>query len=178
MIKQDETENPLIAEKSLDSKVEEHSAAVSPNSPQQPDKITKTAKPAADRLNWSVLAFDLELDAIARQIALNSIVQSYHENTLKLSFLPELELMLKPDIEKQIKQALEQQLGVSLNLEFISTPSLDAETPHQADLRQQEEERQAVIQQIRQDEVYQQLHDVFGAELIEQSVRKRTSEKE
>ncbi len=139
--------------------------------------VAEAVAPAADDLNWSELAFELQLDAIARQIVLNSIVQTYQDKILKLAFLSELELMLKPDIEKQIKQAIEQRLGVSLKLEFVSSPSLDAETPNQADRRKQEEERQAVIQQIRQDEVYKQLHDVFGAELIEQSVRKRGLEK-
>lgn len=139
--------------------------------------IDNAAEPAADSLNWSESAFELDLDAIARQIVLNSVIKSYVGDTLQLGFLPELEVMLKPDMEKQIKQAIEQQLGVSLKLEFISMQTLDVETPHQAEIRKLEEERQAVIQQIHQDKVVKQLKDVFGAELIEQSVRKRTLER-
>jgi len=134
------------------------------------------SSPARDELNWSQTAFELNLKAIARQIVLNTVVNSYTDNTLKLGFLPELEVMLKPEIEKQIKKAVEQQLGVSLKLEFISMSALDVETPHQAEVRRLEQERQAVIQQIHQDGMVQQLKSVFGAELIEQSVRKRNTE--
>jgi DNA polymerase-3 subunit gamma/tau len=134
-------------------------------------------KPASDALNWSETAFQLKLDAISRQIVLNSVVDSYQDNRLKLSLLPDLEVMLKPDIEKQIKQAIEQQLGVSLNLEFNTVAELDVETPQQADLRMQEQERQAVIRSIRQDSEVQQLEQIFGAKLIENSVKKRLSDK-
>ena len=105
---------------------------------------------------------------------MNSVVKSYADNRLHLVFLPELEVMLKPDIESQIKQAIEHKLGVSLNLEFGSTASLDCETPHQADVRKQEQHRQQVIQSIKQDPVVMQLKTVFGAELIEESVKKVT----
>lgn len=81
--------------------------------------------------------------------------------------------MLKADIEEQIKQAIERLFGVSLRLEFVSSATLDVETPHQAEIRKLEQERQSVIRAIHQDPVVQQLKSVFGAELIEQSVKKR-----
>lgn len=127
-----------------------------------------------DALNWSESAFDLDLDAVARQVALNSVVQSYQHDHLKLAILPELEVMLKPGMERQIKQAIEHKFEVSLTLEFNSLPSLDVETPHQTQLRKLEQERLNVIQQIYQDPVVQQLKSVFGAELIEKSVKKRS----
>jgi len=89
-----------------------------------------------------------------------------------LAYLPELEVMIKPEFKQQIKQAIESALGVSLELEFISKPVLHSETPQQAFVRQQEEERQAAIAAIRQDPVVQKLNQVFAAELIEQSVKK------
>ena len=127
---------------------------------------------SSDSLQWSSLAHALQLDALAKQVAINSVVQSWQDNQLKLAYLPELEVMIKPEIKQQIKQAITASVGVSLTLEFISVPALDTETPHQAKLRLQEQERQAAIQSIRQDPVVQQLHSVFGAELIEQSVQK------
>lgn len=133
----------------------------------------ETERRAVDSLNWSEIAFELELDAMARQIALNCIVQSYQSPLLRLAFLPELEVILKPEMEQQIKRAIERKLGVSLNLEFISSPSLDFETPHQADVRRQEEERQQRIREIRQDAQVQQLKAAFGADLIEDSVQKQ-----
>ena len=104
------------------------------------------------------------------------MVQNYADGALTLAFLPELEVMLKPEIERQIKQAVERKLGVSLTLKFNSLPTLEVETPHQAELRKREEERQGVIQSIYQDPVVQQLKSVFGVELDEASVRKRQNE--
>ena len=121
------------------------------------------------------MAFELELDALARQLALNSVVLSYQDTQLKLAFLPELDVMLNRELEQQIKTAIEVKLGLSLNIEFISQPVLQVETPHQADVRKQEQARQQVIQHIRQDPVVQQLNSLFAAELIEQSVKKRNA---
>lgn len=132
-------------------------------------------KPATDELNWSELAYQLELNAVARQLVLNSVVISWQDNHLKLAFLPELEVMLNQDLEGQIKQAIEGKLGVSLNLVFNSQPVLDAETPQQAYERKQEQARQQVIVDIRQDPVVRQLNTLFGAELIENSVKKTNS---
>jgi len=125
-------------------------------------------------LNWSELAFELELNAVPRQIVLNCIVESYTDKHLILAFLPELEVMLKPDLERQIKQAIEHKLGVSLNLDLKSSATLAVETPHQAEVRKQEEERQSMIRSIRQDALVQQLKTVFSAELVEDSVQKRS----
>ena len=118
------------------------------------------------------MALELELDGLAKQLAMNCIVASYTDNQLSLVFLPELEVMLKPDIESQIKQSIERKLGVSLKLEFKSTTSLGCETPQEADVRKQEQHRQQVIQSIKEDPVVRQLNTVFGAELNEDSVVK------
>jgi len=128
---------------------------------------------ARDELNWSSLAFELKLDGIARQFAINSIVKSWHNQQLQLVYLAELEVMQKPEIEAQIKQAIEQQLGVSLTLKLTSQHKLEVETPHQARLREQEQARQQAIQSIREDALVQQLQAAFGAELLEDSVKKK-----
>lgn len=127
---------------------------------------------ANDTINWSQIAHQLELDAMAGQLVINCIVHSWQDNELQLAYLPELEVIIKPEIKQQIKQALQTRLGVSLSVEFISVPVLNAETPQQARIRMQQEELQSAIESIRQQPMVQKLHAVFGAELIEQSVKK------
>lgn len=127
---------------------------------------------AKDGLNWSHAAYELELDALAGQVVINCIVHSWQDNHLQLAYLPELELMIKPAVKDQIKQAIETKLGLELKLDFISVPRLDAETPQQAHVRMQQEERQSAIEAIRQDPVVQKLNSLFGARLIENSVKK------
>ena len=87
-----------------------------------------------------------------------------------------MEVILKADVRKQIKTAIEHKLGVSLKIEFISQPVLGAETPQQADTRKQEQARQNAIKQLRQNPVVRQLNTLFGAELVENSVKKANSE--
>ncbi len=127
---------------------------------------------AQDELNWSKTAHELDLDALAGQVVINCIVQSWQDNHLQLAYLPELELMIKPGIKDQIKQAIESKLGLELKLDFISVPRLDAETPQQARIRLQQEEHQSAIAVIKQDPVVLKLNSLFGARLIENSVKK------
>ncbi len=126
---------------------------------------------ATDDLNWSQLSYELDLEAIARQIVINSVVAEYKDNNLKLIFLPNLEVMLKPEVEQQIRQAIEKKLGNSVQITFESQSVLNCETPYEAKLRLEEEQRQVAIAEIRQDPVVQELNQAFGAELIEESVK-------
>jgi len=109
---------------------------------------------------------------MAREVALNSIVASYADGRLELGLLPEMELMLKPEIGEGIRKAIEAQLGVSLQLEFRSLDRLPCETPSQAARREAEQQRRAVIEEIRRDPVVLELERYFGARLDESSVRK------
>lgn len=127
---------------------------------------------AEDTLNWSSLAHELDLDALAGQVVINCVVNSWQDNQLTLAYLPELELMIKPEIKAQIKRAIETRLGLELKLEFITQERLQAETPQQARVRLLEEERQSAIAAIKQDPVVQKLNSLFGARLIENSVKK------
>ena len=55
-------------------------------------------------------------------------------------------------------------------------PALDAETPQQANIRRQEELRLQAIARIRERDMVQKLGHLFGAELVEASVQKNTSQ--
>jgi hypothetical protein len=107
---------------------------------------------------------------------LNSVVLDYHDGRLQLAHLPELELMLKPEIKNQIKASIEKKLSVSLAVEFVARPTLGVETPQQASLREQEEERRAAILRIREHGMVRQLKRLFNAELVETSVRKHNTQ--
>ena len=132
--------------------------------------------PASDPLDWSKLAFQLELDGIARQVVLHSVVELYDEQQLRLAFAPELELMLKPDIKNQIKASIERKLSVSLAVEFEARSPLKAETPQKAHQRKQEEDRRQAIVRIRDHNMVQKLNRLFNAQLIEASVKKHNSQ--
>jgi len=127
----------------------------------------------SDSFDWSVLAFELGLQGLAQEIAINSIVESYDQNHLCLKLEPEILELANATIRDEITQAIESKLGVSLSVDLLAQDKLTVETPQQARIRAQEEHRRAAIDAIRQEAVVQKLHQAFGAELVESSVTKR-----
>lgn len=120
-----------------------------------------------------MLAFELGLQGLAQEIAINSIVESYDQNHLCLKLEPEILELANATIRNEITQAIESKLGVSLSVDLLAQDKLTVETPQQARIRAQEEHRRAAIDAIRQEAVVQKLHQAFGAELVESSVTKR-----
>ena len=103
---------------------------------------------------------------------MNSVVESFESNRLRLNLGAELKEIINPAIEWEILQAVEKKLNVSCKLELIAQSKLVCETPYEARIRQQEAHRQAAISMIKESEVVAKLNRAFGAELIESSVRK------
>jgi len=121
-------------------------------------------------LDWSSLAYDLQLGGLSQEIAANSRLESYDGSCLRLSLLPEIRELATAAIEAEIRQALERKLGVSLQLELAAAESLGGETPLQARERRLERERLSAIDAIRRDETVLKLQRAFAAELDEASV--------
>ncbi len=103
---------------------------------------------------------------------MNSVVDSFSDTQLCLKLPPELKRLSNQTIEQEIRQAIQAKLGVSCKLDLAEQAQLEVETPHQAMVRQQEEHRQHAIGEIRQCNVVKKLHQAFGVELVESSVRK------
>lgn len=139
--------------------------------PVAPEPVNGPA-PATDVLGWSELAPRLQLDSMARQVALNCIVESHEDDRLMLALLPEMDVLIKPVIRDNIRKAIEAELGVSLQLEFTTRNSLPCETPAQAEARRAEQKRREVLEDIRRDSVVRELQQYFGAELDETSLRR------
>lgn len=79
---------------------------------------------------------------------------------------------VNPANQHEICQAIAAKLGLSLTLELQMQDQLDVETPSETRLRKQSEHRQAAVESIRQQPVVKKLQHIFGAELIESSVRR------
>lgn len=150
------------------------SKAPPPQTPEPVDDALNTTaeKPSDDSLQWSELAYELGLQGLAQEIAVNSVVDSFESNRLRLKLTPELKEIASSSIEQEIQQAVNSKLNVSCKLELVSQPGLDVETPYKARLRRQEAHRQAAISVIKESELVVKLNRAFGVELIESSVRK------
>ena len=128
-------------------------------------------------LDWPILAYDLGLSGIAQQLVANSELVFYAENRLQLQLPRELHDLVNDLTQAEILQALQQKLGVSLRLEMKSAGRMAGQTPLQAKLLREQQERCAAITAIREDSLVRKLQQVFEVELDESSVVKTESKR-
>jgi DNA polymerase-3 subunit gamma/tau len=128
-------------------------------------------------LDWPILAYDLGLSGIAQQLVANSELVFYAENRLQLQLPRELHDLVNDLTQAEILQALQQKLGVSLRLEMKSAERMAGQTPLQAKLLREQQERCAAITAIREDSLVRKLQQVFEVELDESSVVKTESKR-
>jgi len=127
---------------------------------------------SGDSINWSTMAYDLGLQGLAQEIAVNSTLDKPGDHKFRLSLNPEIFKLANSQIEDEIRQAIASKLGVSLKLELLAQDQLLVETPRQFLQRRLHEQRLAAIDEIKQDSTVRKLSDAFGAELVESSVKK------
>lgn len=143
--------------------------------PAPPVTVSSRVEPEAETgesIHWSSFAYKLGLLGLAQEIAVNSTLESIRQNIIRLNLTADMHKLVNPVIEDEIRQAIATKLGVSLKLELHVQDALQVETPHLFKLRQQREQRQTAIEEIKQDGIVRKLGEAFGAELDESSVRK------
>jgi hypothetical protein len=118
------------------------------------------------------MAYALGLTGLAQEIVANSQLRSHAGERIQLQLPTELFELVNDVTRAEILQALEHKLGVSLRLELTATAALVGETPLQAKLRREQEERVAAIAAIREEVMVKKLQHAFAAELDETSVVK------
>ena len=120
--------------------------------------------------NWNQLVYELDLDGLAQQIVVNSMVASYVDQCLQLTLPSELYELLNSDNREDIRKALAHKLGTSLRLEWAADQTTTGVTPAQAKLDQEEQDRKLAIDQIKKSEIASKLKRTLAAELDEASV--------
>ncbi len=125
--------------------------------------------------DWSATAYELGLTGLAQEIVANSLLDSVTDERMHLMLPAELIDLVNDVTRAEILQALERKLGVSLRLELSAGAMLSGETPLQAKLRREQEERDAAIVAIREEAMVKKLQTAFAAELDEASVVKTES---
>ncbi len=132
----------------------------------------QTASTATGSLDWSGLVYELGLAGLAQEIVANSLLESYRNGRLKLQLQPEIHELVNDLIKAEITQALERKLGVSLHLDLAATGVTGGQTPLQAKIQRQQQERLVAIDAIRDEKLVKKLQHAFSAELDEASVVK------
>jgi len=150
----------------------EQPEAEQPEAKNQVAEIAAPSKEVDSALGWSAMAYELGLTGLAQEIVANSRLLSHAGERIQLQLSTELLEFVNDVTRTEILQALEHKLGVSLRLELTATAELVGETPLQAKLRRQQQERLAAIAAIREEAMVKKLQHAFAAELDETTVVK------
>ena len=132
----------------------------------------------ATSLDWSMLAYALGLGGIAQELVANSELVCLSDNRLQLQLPRELHDLVNDRNQAEILQALQQKLGVSLRLEMKAAGQMVGQTPLQARVLREQQERLAAIAAIREDRLVRKLQQAFEVELDESSVVKIESNRQ
>ena len=140
--------------------------------PEFGDKSPPPELDTDNSIHWSSLAYELGLQGLAQEIAVNSTLDQADEFHFRLNLNTEILKLADPQIEDEIRQAMTAKLGVSLNLELRAQDQLQVETPRLFLQRQLQEQRETIIEEIKRDSIVRKLGDAFNAKLVVSSVRK------
>ncbi len=138
---------------------------------QQPDK-RRPGKGFSDNNQdpWCLQIAQMELGAIARQLALNSLM-SQDGHLIRLLLKPEQKHLASDKTEQQLKQALHQLLGNNVEVEIRVGTDLSQETPLEIEHRLYQERLSQAKIDIKQDENVAFFVQRFAAEIDEQSIK-------
>ncbi len=125
--------------------------------------------------NWSEVVAQLKLTGFARELANNTMLESYTDGVLALVLDDSCGRLLNKERESELKQALDAQLGGVLKLSIrIGKPP--TETPAKERNRLQDERQQAAVRAIQDDPTVQALQQRFGARVNPNSIRPKVPE--
>ena len=119
--------------------------------------------------DWASLVPILGLTAVTKQLASNCAYLRRDGNSLFLSLDKRSESYLTRDRQETLAQALSDHFGERLKVEIV-VGKAEKETPVQAEKRRESEEIDAARAGLEADPNVQALKDMFGAELVADSV--------
>ena len=119
---------------------------------------------------WSELVGQLSLSGVNRQLANNCAYIQREKNTIRLSLDGRAESYLTRSRQTAIADAMSQHFGEDLKVD-ISIGTVEAETPVQKEAREDSEAIDLARAGLEADPNVKALKDMFGAELVADSVQ-------
>ena len=118
---------------------------------------------------WEQIIDSLGLEALVRELAVNSILQSKKNNVFKICLSDTQPHLKNERFEKRLEQALQERFGADATLQLeigavVDTPAAKAKARYE---KKVEKARVA----LEQDNTVKQLKEVFGAEMLADSVQ-------
>jgi DNA polymerase-3 subunit gamma/tau len=151
-------------------------AAVAPAPPADAVEAEQPVAPSprqAGDPGWSEIVGQLDLKAVARELANNCALQEVTESAVRLSLDPSHSHLKNEGRVRQIETALCAFYGRKLRLTVTAEAGLATETPARQRTREQNERQAQAVESIEQDETVRALQDTFGATINYDSIRPR-----
>mgnify|MGYP001819451297 FL=1 len=139
--------------------------------PEATEPLNKAA--AWQEPDWPLLVSQLGLAAVNRQLASNCAYVKREGDTVHLTLDTRSESYLTRERQEKLSAALSDYFGERLKVEIV-VGDADLETPVQVERRKEVEELDAARAGLEADPNVQALKDMFGAELVPDSVEPRS----
>ena len=150
---------------SVTDKTQNVAAAVSQQSP------TDNKKTVNSNVNdWNSLIQEMSLAGLTKEFANHCVLDQLTENKIELYVCSDQEHLLASKQKDNLEQALKDHFGSTLKIS-ISVKDVDAETPAQKRLREQQEAASAAKSSIENDPNINALAEAFGAAVDENSIK-------
>ena len=155
-------------------------ASPDPASPQRA-KGTSTAKAApeirgaavnglADTRDWTAMVAATRLRGAALQLARSCELVSCDADGVQLSLARSSQYLMSDGLQAQLTEAIRQQLGQNVSVRYVLVAG-DVDSEVERDKKKAEEKQDEARQAIAEDPNVRELEDIFGATLVEDSVK-------
>ncbi|MDP2071368.1 MAG: DNA polymerase III subunit gamma/tau [Methylotenera sp.] len=134
----------------------------------QTDEMIENESNQSFNGNWRGLLDQLKL-GLARNLALNSALLSYDENTMRFAIQDKDKALLSPMYQDKLSSALQQHFGRKIRLEFSVEGS--ANTPAKQVAQEKAHAQANAESSIEDDSFVQALINDFGASIIPNSIK-------
>jgi DNA polymerase-3 subunit gamma/tau len=128
---------------------------------------------AADITDWPAFVETLDMDGAARQLAVNSALESATPFELRLVVLKRNAYLLTDKLRNRVVAAVRERLGPAVKVQFIVREQAvgDEDTAAGRAARSAEEEQARARAELAADPNVRQMEALFGARLVPESVR-------
>jgi DNA polymerase-3 subunit gamma/tau len=156
-------------EKSVDKPIDKPAEPVLQQSDTlQADEMIENESNQSFNGNWRGLLDQLKL-GLARNLALNSALLSYDENTMRFAIQDKDKALLSPMYQDKLSSALQQHFGRKIRLEFSVEGSVN--TPAKQVAQEKAHAQANAESSIEDDSFVQALINDFGASIIPNSIK-------
>lgn len=112
----------------------------------------------------------MALTGLTRELADNCILKSHTANKIELMISTTRQYLLNDQQKSRLEAAIKTQCGEHMKVTINPVEEINAESPAQANVREQDEKKRAAIASLQQDQNVKAIVDVFDGRLDPDSV--------